>query len=117
LSRLVYFLPAIAIAFVILFLSIADGQDLPQVNLLNADKLAHLVCYFVFTSTLVWAFQKVDDTPRLGVSVAIAFFYGAAMEMAQGLFIVSRHFDLFDLIANGVGCLIAAIILPVLLKR
>lgn len=110
-------LPGIALTAIIYFLSTADGQDLPSVDIVNFDKLAHAACYFVYTLSLVFIFDSDRRHSRKLICALWAILFGVAMEYLQDAFHASRHFDVYDIIANSLGAILALAVLPLLFKR
>ncbi|NNC82095.1 MAG: VanZ family protein [Flavobacteriales bacterium] len=97
-------------AAIILFLSALPGRDLPQVDLLHADKLAHLLVYLILQVLIaLWLVHVCADTAIL-TSVVLATLYGIAMEAMQHLFFEERFFDWYDALANFLGALLGIVI-------
>ena len=102
------FIPAIIWATVILILSGAPSQNLPQINLgslFEADKIAHFGVYFILSSCLLWAFfkQKRWSGQFIFLAILISSSYGILMELAQYLIFPGRYFEFFDIVANIIG--------------
>ena len=102
-------------AILILILSIMPGRDLPEVNIVQIDKLVHMSFYLILTVLLVRGFFKQYTFPFLknhaiNVVVLIGVLYGIIIEIIQGAFTADRHFDLWDAFANSIGVMIGVII-------
>lgn len=98
----------------ILFATIANARTLEQLRLSELfayDKPIHMLLFGTQTLLLFWAYFNPPYTTReVFAVVAIAVGYGFVTELLQALITTSRHFDYFDLIANTVGCVLAAVI-------
>jgi VanZ family protein len=104
--------PALLWALFIGGLCAIPGQDLPTadwLSLLKADKWVHVGVF----ATLVFLtlrgiyqpdndvfFQKYAVVGTLTLSIA----YGGVLELMQETFFENRTADLYDFIANSVGC-------------
>lgn len=116
-TRFKYFIPAVLWAILILGVSTMPGSSLPDFdwgNLLQPDKLGHLVVYGIFTSMLLWGSRYwfyPDRIPQYAIIIALftAIFYGIVMEWLQWQFFPGRNFDVLDIIANIIGCFIGLI--------
>jgi len=81
----------------------------------NIDKIAHFGIYFIFT--LVWfgylsgmKFKKSFKNNCLKASF-LAFFVGVSIEILQQLITKERSAEVYDVLANSLGILIAVIML------
>jgi len=95
------FLPALAWAALIFFLS--AQSELPEVMdaFVARDKLAHAAAYAVLTLLLLWGARFPRDRAAWGW-VLLAVLYGALDEVHQR-FVPLRHADVFDLLADALG--------------
>lgn len=102
--RRVFQLAAILIAGAILVLSLqpASGMAGP----LYADKVQHLLAYGVLTTFMAMGWPKI----RLIILIIMAILFGISIEIAQGLGNQGRMLSAYDAVANGVGAMIAALI-------
>ena len=98
-------------------LSSLPGEDyIPTIDL--GDKVDHFAAYFVLSVFLYLAMIMQKKYPRfkefpVKYTFIIAFFYGVFDEFHQ-LFIPGRYFDLFDLLADVVGTILALYIVHLL---
>ncbi len=89
---------------------LSPATDIPEVNLPFLDKLAHVLIHWVLC--VIWlGYTFSGDRYHISnkivfVVLLICFFYGISIEALQHWFTLSRKFDLFDIVANGIGCLI-----------
>lgn len=100
-------------AVFILFLVLIPGRYLPEVNttsFLKPDKIAHIFIFCVLVFLMIVGFVKQSTYPVLrnnAVSYAlkISVVYALTLEITQ-LWSAGRMVDLYDGIANIVGCLL-----------
>ena len=93
------------------FSLLAPGKGLPSVSIPFFDKWVHIVALFLLT--YVWllyrglSYSKKITAIQLGF---LCFIYGIIIEALQHWFTASRTADVFDVIANGIGCLLGYIV-------
>lgn len=79
------------------------------------DKFVHFVFYFLFTILWFRALDKYDAqitlVKKLWIVFLFGFVYGAGIEICQGLFTETRSADIFDVLANSVGGVTAAVVI------
>lgn len=104
-------------ALFILFATIANTQtlvDLSLKSLFSYDKPIHAILFGVQTWLLIRALlstpYKSYHTVVL-ISCVIVVFYGMLTELLQGWLTISRTFDYFDVLADGIGSAIAGVLL------
>lgn len=69
------------------------------------DKVVHFVFYFAFT--LFW-YKGLNKKKEHLLKIAfIGFVYGIVIEIMQDVFTVSRHADIYDVLANSTGIVMA----------
>lgn len=107
------FLLLLAWTVLITVLLTLPGSALPKegwLDFLHPDKWIHLVIFAV----LVWLTDRVikkqewpgGHPPNMGLIQAVCFLYGAGMEVVQHYLIPNRSFDVWDIVADGAGCLV-----------
>ncbi|MGB3342765.1 MAG: VanZ family protein [Aequorivita sp.] len=83
--------------------------DFPKVNFSSADKVAHILIFFVLTCLwLLYLFRKTGRLRSNDILILLlsVLFYGIIIEIVQELFTVSRTADLWDVLANMVGVIV-----------
>ena len=107
-------LPALIWAGALIYFSTGGKVSPPKLtSLLEPDKLAHAVAYFLFASMLVFGLARsgigvLQKQPVLW-AIGISSLFGFSLEMAQYLFFPGRLFELYDILANiigSVGCIL-----------
>lgn len=118
-----FILPSIIWTIIVISVSLAPSSNLNlnEFEFDGVDKIAHFMMY-TFLS-LFWATglkrQNVSDTLRekaFRISVFGGFFLSFILEVLQEFLTDSRHFELKDLFANGMGCLFGIVIFKLFYK-
>ncbi len=92
----------------ILVVCLLPGKDLPKVELINADKLAHFVCYVLLVLFMFYGWRTQNEFSwfhqnTFAKILLITMVYGFAVEIMQHFFTSDRQFDLYDALANSLG--------------
>lgn len=110
--RFVSFIPAIVWFFLINVLLLIPGSDLPQEPFweeIYFDKWIHIGLFGGLTFLLsIPLFKSIKYTSKLIFQITVACsLYGILMEFVQEYFTTDRAFDISDMIADAMGCIIA----------
>ena len=104
----------IIIAAGILLLSLSGSESLGRLNFLGlkyADKIVHSAMYFVLTFVLLYQNSSVIDSPKkLFILAVIPLLFGAIVEFLQTWLTTTRRGDVFDLLFNILGIVLAIIV-------
>jgi VanZ family protein len=102
-----YALPALAWTGIITVLTLLPGKDLPEVSIVNFDKMAHLGV-FGLLAFLYLRWQALGQGLNTSVKTIIlsTIAYGGLIEILQGTFYTDRHADVIDFIANTAGVIL-----------
>ncbi len=83
-----------------------EGRDLPRVSVFHADKIAHILLYFVLGSFIFRAIRessgKIDVVKIAVLTIIIASCYGLSDEFHQ-YYVRDRAPDPADLLADFAG--------------
>lgn len=116
-----FFLPAIAWAGGILWLSTKGRANLPPLpfDLLKPDKVAHAGAYLLLALLLLWGIHRSSGLSRSGKlwAVSVCGAYGVSMEVLQYCFFPGRYFELYDIIANIIGSFCSLFLLRFIIKQ
>ncbi len=86
----------------------------------QGDKLLHLVAYAVFAALVFRALRGDDARPAaagvLALGAVLATAYGVSDEFHQ-LRVPGREFSVLDMLADGAGATLAALVWPPLTRR
>ena len=80
----------------------------------NSDKLFHTFAYVIFTTLWFLTFYyifKLNKIKALIISALFSTVFGTIIEFLQGGLTTNREADLFDVIANTIGTLIAIVVI------
>lgn len=100
---------------VILFLSLENARNMPQIDILYLDKVIHSAFHFVFT--ILWflylkkKFNSSNNFKLLFFTLIGSFILGIAIELMQQYFTTTRNADVFDILANLFGAFLAAFLI------
>jgi len=112
-AKLLFFIPALAYTFVVLYLSLINLADTPIPELGISDKIMHVGGYFVLG--LLWMFFAIFNykNERLFAKVLIvcgaAIVFGIFIEVLQDRLTSYRTLDFYDIVANSIGVVTAGI--------
>lgn len=111
-KKFTFYIPALIWVIISTILLTLPGSTFPKEDWLSKiwfDKWVHIGMFAIMTFLWSWALNKSDkdDQAKLFVKVAIiCLIYGIAMEFVQKYFIINRSFDIGDIVADAVGCVI-----------
>ena len=109
------FIPAIIWFIFTVVLLCLPGSKIPKytfLTLIHADKWVHIAMFGILCFLFNQAFCKLVVTKK-GLRIylfAVTFSgiaYGTIMEFVQKYWIPGRSFDVFDILADTIGCLLA----------
>lgn len=110
---------AVAYSITLLILSLMNLKSLPKFEVTNVDKIFHTTAYFGLV--VVWYLQYFahsvlkKSTIRPLISICLfAIVFGMLIEVLQGTATSYRSWDVFDMLANFTGTLLAFILLRLL---
>jgi glycopeptide antibiotics resistance protein len=75
------------------------------------DKVFHFGAHAVLASLLYFTFYKWNYRQALVFAAFGSLIFGIIIEVLQGTLTINRQFDVFDIIANCLGMLIAVVII------
>jgi VanZ family protein len=91
---------------IIVLLSLLPIDDFPKVPLFpGADKLIHMMMYFLFSLLALWTFHVKTNIERWKLYLFIIG-WGVFMEFLQITMRLGRHFSLLDICANISGVIL-----------
>lgn len=94
--------------FVIGISSLLSVNKLPKIEVPGRDKTLHFLFYFVLTLLWIFALQnKYKNKSLKFIVVIVVIIYGMVIEIMQGVFTKNREADVFDVMANSGGALLA----------
>ncbi|MCF7559256.1 VanZ family protein [Sabulilitoribacter multivorans] len=105
---------AIFYSLVLAFVSLIKLNNLPDVGVSFGDKIFHFLAYFVLTFLWFNTFintYKFKNRRAIIFSIVISVVFGIIIEVLQETITVSRALDIYDVLANTIGVLIASLVL------
>lgn len=119
--KLLFLFPALIYTGLILYLSLINLADTPVKDLGMSDKTMHGGAYFGLG--LLWMLFGLFTFEEKGLFKRIMFIslasvaFGIFIEVLQGVITSYRQPDLFDILANTIGVVVAAIVVWILRKN
>jgi VanZ family protein len=121
-----HLLPAILWAFVILILTGMPGNYIPHVSSplkwLKADKIVHMVMFGTFAFLLFRGFSKQYTFSYLRYNYLLAglivgMVFGIITEILQYYVFIGRDGNIFDFLADLLGCLIGMTVFLIFFRK
>ena len=90
----------------------AHEEDRPEwLITYHFDKIAHLIAYAGLS------FLIMRDIGQKWQTLAFCLIYGLIIEIVQGKYFETRHFDILDLFANIIGAIVGIRIFYIIKKK
>ena len=105
---------AAIITIIIAVLSLIKLGKLVPVNISFLDKIQHAIAYF--TLTLFWLFALYKRL-KISVILLICLLYGIIIEGLQSVLTIYRVAELYDILANTTGIVLAYVFFELFLKK
>lgn len=109
---------AILVTIAIAILSLTSIPKLHLgLNIKSSDKYLHILAYFVLSC--VWYFslrEKIKKPIFKYFLISLIMLYGIILEALQGGITNHRTADLYDIVANTIGILLATLLFDKLIK-
>lgn len=107
---------AIAYTTALTTVSLMTLRNLPDIGVSFGDKIFHFLAYAVLT--ILWTFVffynfNYIKKKAIGYAFVISVSFGIFIEVVQGTATVARSFDVYDMLANTCGALLAVGILSI----
>ncbi len=111
---------AISWTVLIAVLCLVSFSDLPTVKIKSADKYVHVTLHFVFV--LLWGFYVSKEKrgipiPKIVLLVIASVLYGILIEFLQETLTTTRHADIYDVLANLTGAILALLVFVLIRKK
>ncbi len=101
----------ILISLIILYGSIASEDNfnkVPFLNIPNFDKIVHYILYLLLSITFYASIYKnttLNKKQQITITFILIVSYGIVMEVLQYYFTSTRNAEMFDVLANTLGCI------------
>jgi glycopeptide antibiotics resistance protein len=88
----------------------------------GADKIAHLVMYTLLVLFWSTALKRQNKSVKLRakafmIATVGGFLLSLILEIIQEIFIISRFFEVLDLIANAFGCIFGVLLFKLIYRN
>lgn len=118
-KRIVFLALALFWTISITVACLVSMTNVPNVNVDDADKIAHLGFYAIFS--ILWFLYlrtNIKNTKKLFLIVFIlSVSFGIMIEICQSVFTENRQADVNDAIANTIGASLGLVIMAVYNKK
>ncbi len=101
----------VLISFIILYGSITSGESFnkaPFLNIPNFDKIIHYIFHLLLSISFYASLYRnttLNKKEQITITLVLIISYGIIMEMFQYYFTTHRYVEIFDVIANTLGCI------------
>lgn len=113
-NKLIKIIPALLWSGIIFFLCFLPGSQLPKEDWLDKiyfDKIVHAILYLILFFLIIRIAEKLTK-PVLFIASILCITQGILIEFVQGSSLIqNRSFDMYDIVANIIGVLIALTII------
>jgi VanZ family protein len=120
--KILKFWKPVMLALIILYGSVTAGSNLNKVNIFqinNIDKFIHLTFYFLLSVSFQSSLLRntlINKKEQILITLVLVISYGLIMEVFQFYFTSDRSAELFDALANTLGCIFGILLYPLLRK-
>ena len=110
------FIPAVTWWLIVLGLMCTPGRDFPELgnwtDLIKLDKLIHIGVFglmvYLFSRPISLKDTSISNKKQIFLKIAIACsIWGLTIEFIQHFWIPGRSMDLYDFVADSLGCFLA----------
>ncbi|WP_194766942.1 VanZ family protein [Tamlana sp. I1] len=108
------FVAAIGYSILLATVCLITLNDLPDVGISFADKVFHFLAYGLLTILWYTTFVLTFNFKRnqaLKFAFILAVIFGIVIEVLQGTLTVTRSLDVYDMVANTIGAILASLVL------
>ena len=119
--KILKFWKTIILALIIFYGSVTSGSNLNKVGFFqinNIDKFIHFIFYFLLSVSFQSSLFRItlNKKQQTLITLILVISYGLIMEVFQFYFTSDRSAELFDVMANTLGCILGILIFPFLQK-
>ena len=114
-AKYLFLLPALVYTGLILYLSLINLADTPVKDLGMSDKMMHGGAYFGLGLLWMWYFIFAQEENRIFKNVLwvslFSILFGIFIEVLQDNLTNYRQLDFYDVLANTIGVIFAALVI------
>lgn len=118
-----FILPSLVWTALVVILSLVPSSNvsLHDIQIENVDKVAHFIMYTFMSLLWVIALKRQNiyvGLRRYALQIIVfgTFSISVVIEFIQEYAVVSRSFEVLDLIANGIGCIFGIVLFKIIYK-
>lgn len=104
---------SVSVAAIILYLSLTGSDSFSRFNIPvipSFDKIVHAAMYFTLMFSLLFENRTIVSTLKgYALLATIPFIYGVLIELLQIVFTSDRQGEIFDILSNLAGIIIAVV--------
>lgn len=122
-NKIPAYLPSVIVLLLLFYFTLVP-QPLPPIEMpmLNFDKVVHVIMMWGVSSTIMFDYKRREQQRVLSLSVKLSILLGmvvlgSLIELAQGTDLINRGCDMWDGVANVVGCILAFFTTPIILHK
>ena len=91
--------------------SLIPPKNIVKVKVPSSDKVIHFIAYFMLAFSWLLAFAKKAKNLKFAITITLLVgFYGIIIEGLQGTITTVRQADIYDIMANFIGVLVALLV-------
>ena len=105
---------AIVYTIILTFVSLIKPEDIPDIEVSYGDKIFHFLAYCILTFLWFGAFKfhfNLIKRKPLVYAAIVSVVFGIIIEVLQETLTESRTLDVYDVLANTFGVIIAVLVL------
>lgn len=102
---------SVLVSTLIVIAVLIPGSNIPDVNMVGVDKFVHIAMLATWAIAIRFDFSPLKPW----LVLVLGLFFSLFTEILQ-LFIEGRSFDLYDMMADGVGLLLGLALAPIATK-
>ncbi|MBL4709636.1 MAG: VanZ family protein [Flavobacteriales bacterium] len=106
--KLLKWIPALMWVSIICWLSFSSLENVRVPNFFSADKVAHVIMYFILGAFLYFPLRR--NRRHYFLMMFFALIFASLTEFIQHFLVVNRSGELGDFLANFLGLLLALVI-------
>lgn len=117
-GRKIILYSAIFLTIAIAVGSLISIKNVVETKVHNFDKIIHFGAYFVLALSWLLSFKINEESKKITLLIAfLVFVYGIIIEVLQGTLTDYRQVDIYDIIANFIGIVVAFLFFSLVFQK
>jgi len=107
------------LTIIVLVLTLMPAEMLAQNDIFSYDKIGHLLMFGSWTF-LIGLYHNITSSARtrFWLIFVLGLLFGIVIELLQyGIPMLNRHADIYDVLFDGIGCLLAVFALKIIIPE